>query len=152
MITIKWLLPDLEATAAAGAKLSKTLEPGCILLMEGELGSGKTTLCKNICASLGVPMNLVTSPTYTMVNIYSYDSGVIHHLDLYRLEDQKELEDFDYEDLIAVDGFTLVEWPKLLRPLIDNQKVLNININYVSDGSRELILSSHDYLYERLMN
>jgi len=86
------------------------------------------------------------------VLIYSYDSGVIHHLDLYRLEDQKELEDFDYEDLIAVDGFTLVEWPKLLRPLIDTQKVLNININYVSDGSRELILSSHDYLYERLMN
>jgi len=152
MITIKWLLPDLEATAAAGAKLSKTLEPGCIVMMEGDLGSGKTTLCKNICASLGVPMNLVTSPTYTMVNIYSYDSGVIHHLDLYRLEDQKELEDFDYEDLIAVDGITLVEWPKLLRPLIDTQKVLNININYVSDGSRELILSSHDYLYERLMN
>ena len=152
MITIKWLLPDLEATAAAGEKLSKILEPGCIVMMEGDLGSGKTTLCKNICASLGVPMNLVTSPTYTMVNIYSYDSGVIHHLDLYRLEDQKELEDFDYEDLIAVDGFTLVEWPKLLRPLIDTQKVLNININYVSDGSRELILSSHDYLYERLMN
>ena len=152
MITIKWLLPDLEATAAAGAKLSKSLEPGCIIMMEGDLGSGKTTLCKNICASLGVPMNLVTSPTYTMVNIYSYDSGVIHHLDLYRLEDQKELEDFDYEDLIAVDGFTLVEWPKLLGPLIDTQRVLNININYVSDGSRELILSSHDYLYERLMN
>ena len=152
MITIKWLLPDLEATAAAGAKLSKTLEPGCIVMMEGDLGSGKTTLCKNICASLGVPINLVTSPTYTMVNMYSYDLGVIHHLDLYRLEDQKELEDFDYEDLIAVDGFTLVEWPKLLRPLIDTQKVLNININYVSDGSRELILSSHDYLYERLMN
>jgi len=152
MITIKWLLPDLEATAAAGAKLSKTLEPGCIVMMEGDLGSGKTTLCKNICASLGVPINLVTSPTYTMVNMYSYDSGVIHHLDLYRLEDQKELEDFDFEDLIAVDGITLVEWPKLLRPLIDTQKVLNININYVSDGSRELILSSHDCLYERLMN
>ncbi|MGA1538755.1 MAG: tRNA (adenosine(37)-N6)-threonylcarbamoyltransferase complex ATPase subunit type 1 TsaE [bacterium] len=152
MITIKWLLSDLEATAAAGAKLSKTLEPGCIVMMEGDLGSGKTTLCKNICASLGVPINLVTSPTYTMVNMYSYDSGVIHHLDLYRLEDQKELEDFDFEDLIAVDGITLVEWPKLLRPLIDTQRVLNININYVSDGSRELILSSHDCLYERLMN
>ena len=152
MITIRWLLPDLEATAAARAKLSKTLEPGCIVMMEGDLGSGKTTLCKNICASLGVPINLVTSPTYTMVNMYSYDSGVIHHLDLYRLEDQKELEDFDFEDLIAVDGITLVEWPKLLRPLIDTQRVLNININYVSDGSRELILSSHDCLYERLMN
>ena len=152
MITIKWLLPDIEATAVAGAKLSKTLEPGCIVMMEGDLGSGKTTLCKNICASLGVPINLVTSPTYTMVNMYSYDSGVIHHLDLYRLEDQKELEDFDFEDLIAVDGITLVEWPKLLRPLIDTQRVLDININYVSDGSRELILSSHDCLYERLMN
>ena len=152
MITIRWLLPDLEATAAAGAKLSKILEPGCIVMMEGDLGSGKTTLCKNICVSLGVPINLVTSPTYTMVNMYSYNSGVIHHLDFYRLEDQKELEDFDFEDLIAVDGITLVEWPNLLRPIIDTQRVLNININYVSDGSRELIMSSHDSLYERLMN
>jgi tRNA threonylcarbamoyladenosine biosynthesis protein TsaE len=152
MITVKWFLSDLDATAAAGAKLSKILEPGCIVMMEGDLGSGKTTLCKNICASLGVPINLVTSPTYTMVNMYSYDLGVIHHLDLYRLEDKKELEDFDFEDLIAVDGITLVEWPKLLRPLIDTQKVLNININYVLDGSRELIMSSHDSLYERLMN
>lgn len=73
-------------------------------------------------------------------------------MDFYRLEDQKELEDFDFEDLIAVDGITLVEWPNLLRPLIDTQRVLNININYVSDGSRELIMSSHDSLYERLMN
>ena len=78
-------------------------------LFQGDLGSGKTTLCKNICASLGVPINLVTSPTYTMVNMYSYNSRVIHHLDLYRLEDQNELEDFDFEDLIAVDGITLVE-------------------------------------------
>ncbi|MEK9762359.1 MAG: tRNA (adenosine(37)-N6)-threonylcarbamoyltransferase complex ATPase subunit type 1 TsaE, partial [Deltaproteobacteria bacterium] len=101
---------------------------------------------------LGVTINFVTSPTYNMVNIYSYDSVVIQHLDLYRLEDQKELEDFDFEDLIAVDGITLVEWPKLLRPLIDTQGVLNIKINYVSDGSRELIMSSHDSLYERLMN
>ena len=152
MITVKWFLSDLDATAAAGAKLSKILEPGCIVMMEGDLGSGKTTLCKNICASLGVPINLVTSPTYTMVNMYSYDLGVIHHLDLYRLEDKKELEDFDFEDLIAVDGITLVEWPKLLRTLIDTQKVLNININYVLDGSRELIMSSHDSFYERLMN
>ena len=85
-------------------------------------------------------------------SIYAYNSGVIHHLDLYRLEDQNELEDFDFEDLIAVDGITLVEWPKLLRSLVGTQGVLNIKINYVSDGSRELIMSSHDSLYERLMN
>ena len=152
MITIKWFLSDLEATATAGAKLSRIFEPGCIVMMEGGLGSGKTTLCKNICASLGVPINLVTSPTYTMVNMYSYDSGVIHHLDLYRLEDQNELEDFDIEDLIAMDGITLVEWPKLLRPLVDNQRLLNIQINIVSDGSRELTMSSQDSFYERLLN
>ena len=152
MITTKWFLSDLEATATAGAKLSRIFEPGCIVMMEGDLGSGKTTLCKNICASLGVPINLVTSPTYTMVNMYSYDSGVIHHLDLYRLEDQNELEDFDIEDLIAMDGITLVEWPKLLRPLVDNQRLLNIQINIVSDGSRELTMSSHDSFYESLLN
>ena len=152
MIEIKWFLSDLEATATAGAKLSKILEPGCIIMMEGDLGSGKTTLCKNICASLGVPINLVTSPTYTMVNMYSCDSGVIHHLDLYRLENQNELEDFDLEELIALGGITLVEWPKLLRPLVDNQRLLNIQINIVSDGSRELTMSSHDSFYERLLN
>ena len=121
-------------------------------MMECDLGSGKTTLCKNICASLGVPINLVTSPTYTMVNVYSCDSGVIHHLDLYRLEDQNELEDFDLEDLIALGGITLVEWPKLLRPLIGNHGVLNIQINYVSEASRELTMSSHDSFYKRLLN
>ena len=152
MIEIKWFLSDLEATATAGAKLSKILEPGCIIMMEGDLGSGKTTLCKNICASLGVPINLVTSPTYTMVNMYSCDSGVIHHLDLYRLEDQNELEDFDLEELIALGGITLVEWPKLLKPLIGNHGVLNIQINYVSEGSRELTMSSHDSFYKRLLN
>ena len=136
----------------AGAKLSKILEPGCILLMEGGLGSGKTTLCKHICAGLGVPIKLVTSPTYTMVNMYSSTAGIIHHLDLFRLEEQNELEDFDLEDLIAMDGVTLVEWPKLLKPIIETQRVLNVQINHITEDSRELTMSSHDPFYERILN
>ena len=149
MLSVSWILADLAATAAAGERLGSTLEPGCVVLLEGSLGSGKTTLCKSICSRWGVNPSVVISPTYTLVNMYPSPRGMIYHLDLFRLEDQRELDDFDLEDLVSPDGVTLVEWPKLLRPLLSEEGLLELNLSTIDTG-RQLDLRSSDPMFARL--
>ncbi|MBC8258178.1 MAG: tRNA (adenosine(37)-N6)-threonylcarbamoyltransferase complex ATPase subunit type 1 TsaE [SAR324 cluster bacterium] len=134
-------LNSLEITAAAARIIASDLFAGAILLLWGKMGAGKTTFAKSLCAGLGVLPEIVTSPTYTLVNIY-HGKMPVYHVDLFRLTEQEQLDDFDRQDLIAEQGVTLVEWPEFIPDYLTDEPVLNLCFKTVSENQRQLILQS----------
>ena len=102
-------LPDDAATAELGASLARELVVGDIVLLEGDLGAGKTALARSIIRSLaGDPMLDVPSPTFALVQPYDTPAGPVLHADLYRLGDPREVDELGLLDNPA--AIVLVEW------------------------------------------
>ncbi|WP_193337298.1 tRNA (adenosine(37)-N6)-threonylcarbamoyltransferase complex ATPase subunit type 1 TsaE [Devosia beringensis] len=102
-------LPDDDATAALGATLAAELQPGDLVLLEGDLGAGKTALARAIIRSLaGDPALEVPSPTFALVQPYDTAKGPLLHADLYRLGDPREIDELGLRD--NPDAIVLVEW------------------------------------------
>lgn len=99
-----------EAMVAFGQRLGAVMNDGVIFL-EGDLGTGKTTLCRGILRSRG-HQGAVKSPTFTLVEPYDFDSGPVFHFDLYRLVDSEELEYMGIRDYFQPANLCLVEWPE----------------------------------------
>jgi len=99
-----------EETVSLGRELAKEVQPPCTVLLEGELGSGKTTLVKGILASLAsVPEDEVTSPTFTLVHEYGPE-GRVYHVDLYRIEGARDLATLGLDELLNREATVLIEW------------------------------------------
>jgi len=103
------ILPDEAATLAFGVKLSHHLSPGQLIFLEGQLGSGKTTCARGILRGFGFS-GPVKSPTYTLVESYDFDWGVLYHFDLYRIHDPRELEFIGLREYFSDESIVLVEW------------------------------------------
>lgn len=99
-----------EATEAAGAELARTLAPGEVVLVEGELGSGKTTFIRGACRALGVTA-VVTSPTFTIGQRYP-GPVTVAHVDLYRIASLDEEDPELLADYLRPDTIAFVEWPQ----------------------------------------
>ncbi|HYC28302.1 MAG TPA: tRNA (adenosine(37)-N6)-threonylcarbamoyltransferase complex ATPase subunit type 1 TsaE [Chitinophagaceae bacterium] len=100
-----------------------------ILLLEGQLGAGKTTLCAAICRELGSD-DVVNSPTFSIIQEYSSPGGPIYHIDLYRTKDTAEVYDTGIEDILHSGHICLIEWPEKILPLLpDPYAKLTIHIN-----------------------
>ena len=142
-------LPSLEATSSFGTRLGKHLTLGSIVCLFGEMGSGKTTLCKSICSSLGIHPNTVISPTYTIVNLYE---GIlpVHHVDLYRFTSPEELYSIDENDLFCFDGITLIEWPQFVFSLLEQEEILSLHLTRNSETSRHCQLEAEGNFYQSL--
>lgn len=106
-----------EETLAFGRELASLLKPPCLVLLEGELGSGKTVLTKGIAAGLGAASESeVNSPTFALVHEYNGESKV-YHIDLYRIESARELATLGLEDMLSERRATvIVEWGEKLEP------------------------------------
>ena len=100
--------PEMEAL---GGRIAHALSPGCLIYLQGDLGTGKTTLVRGLLRGLGHHGG-VKSPTYTLVEPYRIGRLRIFHLDLYRLADPEELEWIGFRDLLDGEGICLVEWPE----------------------------------------
>lgn len=109
-----------------------------ILLVCGEVGSGKTTLIKEICKQLKVE-DTVTSPTYTLINEYNANDGLVIHMDLYRIKNNEDINDlglFEYFD----NKFIIIEWPeKIMNDLDCNHSVLKIDLTNVNERKINLM-------------
>jgi tRNA threonylcarbamoyladenosine biosynthesis protein TsaE len=130
-------LPDLQATRSLGRKLGQSLPAGSVLLLEGDLGSGKTTLVQGIGEGLGITDPIV-SPTFTLINEYTEGRLPLYHLDLYRLESEEvealHLETY-WEGIEFPLGIVAIEWAERLdyKPI----NYLRICLTYAADGGRQ---------------
>jgi tRNA threonylcarbamoyladenosine biosynthesis protein TsaE len=105
------------ATVTAGRDFARTLEPGAIVLLSGDLGAGKTAFVRGMAEGLGIPPSEVSSPTFTLVQEYRGGRLPLYHVDLYRLK-AIEVEDLGLDELTLEGGVTAIEWPdRLPRPL-----------------------------------
>ena len=110
---IEYTSQSSEETLAFGANFAKKLAKKDVVIFSGNLGSGKTTLIRGICRGLGVEQ-VVTSPTFTLVN--EYDGPLpIFHFDFYRLGHETELLDLGLEEYLYGDGICLIEWPDIAK-------------------------------------
>ena len=99
-----------EETRNMGARLAEELLPGDVILLEGDLGAGKSELARGIAAGLGVT-ETVTSPSFTILNVYQSGRIPLYHFDWYRLENPEELYELGMDEYLGGDGIALVEWP-----------------------------------------
>ncbi|MFL2581864.1 MAG: tRNA (adenosine(37)-N6)-threonylcarbamoyltransferase complex ATPase subunit type 1 TsaE [Flavobacteriales bacterium] len=99
-----------------------------VIVFNGEMGAGKTTLIKEICVKLGVKEN-VTSPTFGIINTYLGRKGEVFHFDAYRIENEKEAFDVGIEEYLFSGNWCLIEWPDKIEAFLPNQKdILEVDI------------------------
>ena len=126
-----------EQTATAGEALGRTLGPGDVVALYGELGTGKTCFVQGLVRGLGVTTQ-ATSPTFVLVNEYRGRLPV-HHVDAYRTGGLAELMDLGLLDLIGGDGVTLLEWADRAEPLLPSRAV-RVRIEGLGDEPRAVTI------------
>lgn len=113
--------------------------PNKVLLFNGEMGVGKTTLIKSLAKSLGVN-DVTSSPTFSLVNEYQIiDNQYIYHFDVYRLKNEMEAMDMGIEDYLYSGNWCFIEWPEKIPNCIPDQHSI-ITIELLPDGKRRLTL------------
>lgn len=123
---------------------AKDLQNGDILLLEGELGSGKTTFTKGLCKYFGISEDEVRSPTFTLMNTYSTldnqnQAEQIVHIDTYRMDETQELIDIGVEEhLNDENSIVLVEWPEKIKDLVEKRGTKKIKFKHVEDNRRKI--------------
>ena len=131
------LLADDAATEALGAELAGSLKPGDLVVLEGDLGAGKTALARAIIRRLaGDPTLDVPSPTFALVQPYDTAKGLILHADLYRLGDPREVEELGLLD--NPDAIALVEWAER-SPEIMAAATLKVTLSIPPGGAGRLV-------------
>ena len=110
-----------------------------IILITGEVGTGKTTLIKEYCKLIGVE-EIVNSPTYTLINEYQNKSGKIVHMDLYRVEDKNEINELGLFEYLE-NSIVIIEWPEIILKMIDIKYSL-INITFINEKERKLSIKN----------
>jgi tRNA threonylcarbamoyladenosine biosynthesis protein TsaE len=110
----------------------------CVVTLSGDLGSGKTTMVRAICAGYGVTED-VTSPTYAIVHKYASPKSPVYHLDLYRLDGPKDLQNVGFDEIVESVSLVLIEWPAVAERVIPETTV-NIHLEAIDgDASRRRV-------------
>jgi len=124
-----------------GRTLAQLLTPPKIVLLRGDLGAGKTTLVKGIAAAFEAAAEEdVTSPTFTLVHEYRGPRAKLYHIDLYRVDTQRELETLGLEDLRSDDSILLIEWGEKFPRLVRERDV-EIVLERIAENERRIRIS-----------
>ncbi|TRZ45223.1 tRNA (adenosine(37)-N6)-threonylcarbamoyltransferase complex ATPase subunit type 1 TsaE [Robertkochia solimangrovi] len=135
MNTIVYELDTVNATAAKILDLLKYKT----VLFKGKMGAGKTTLIKALVKAMGSE-DIVSSPTFSLVNEYEGEEGSIYHFDLYRLENSSDAYDIGLDEYLDSGQYCLIEWPERISDILSNEVSL-IEIKVLFNGKREVLIS-----------
>ena len=124
-------------TEAVGASLGKILKPGTVIAYRGDLGAGKTAFTRGLARGLG-SSEMVTSPTYTIVNEYLGGRMPLFHFDMYRLASSDDLWDIGWEDYLDRNGVCAVEWSENVEDAME--KPIVITIEKLGEESRRITI------------
>lgn len=122
------IIRNESETEKFGIGLAGELEPGAVIALEGDLGTGKTTLTKSIARGLGID-DVITSPTFNIVKEYRSGRLPLYHFDVYRIGDVDEMYEIGYEEYFYGDGVCIVEWADLIEDIIPDDAI-RIQIEY----------------------
>ncbi len=138
-----YIVEDLDSLPQVVKLLLPGLLEAKIITLHGDLGAGKTTLVKEVCAQLGID-DLVSSPTYSIINEYEHAQGdvKVYHMDLYRIEKEDELLNIGFEDYLYSGHLVFIEWPQIAEHLLPSGTIA-IHINIFDNSSRRLNLSKY---------
>ncbi|KAA3601507.1 MAG: tRNA (adenosine(37)-N6)-threonylcarbamoyltransferase complex ATPase subunit type 1 TsaE [Calditrichaeota bacterium] len=132
-----------KETFQIGIEIAKTFVCGDVILLNGDLGAGKTNLSKGICESLGVK-KIITSPTFTIVNDYEIGDKIliglerVVHFDFYRIESSDEFYNLGIEEYFDENSISLIEWHEKAKEFLPS-KTKSISIKILSENEREII-------------
>jgi tRNA threonylcarbamoyladenosine biosynthesis protein TsaE len=140
-----FLTQSPEETVARGRELAAGMKPPLLVLLSGDLGSGKTTLAKGIISGLGAASeDEVTSPTFTLVHVFHYAASdapekpaKIYHADLYRIENFHDLESLGLEDALSEPAIIVVEWSERFQ-LANDWPRIEISLEHLGSDTRRI--------------
>lgn len=134
-----------EETMLFAQKLAKTVGKDVVFTLKGDLGAGKTHFVKGFVKGLGSD-ELVTSPTFTLLNVYEGGRCPVYHFDMYRLSSLEEAEELGFEEyfnLETLDGIVFVEWPERVEGLIKCPHI-EIDLQSLEGNKRKIIVGAED--------
>ena len=129
-------IKDLEHIREAAREFINQIGDHRVFAFYGKMGAGKTTFVKAICEELGVE-DVITSPTFAIINEYSLSEGRLYHFDFYRIKKLEEVYDMGYEDYFYSGALCFIEWPELIEEVLPDDAV-RVHIEEQPDGSRRV--------------
>jgi tRNA threonylcarbamoyladenosine biosynthesis protein TsaE len=141
---------SVSETIQLGKKIGSLLRPGDVVALVGELGSGKTQFIKGLAEGVGVGKSTyISSPSFTLINEYP-GRIPLYHVDLFRLEQEKEAEELGLEDYFQGEGITAIEWADKIPSLLPKEMLL-IHIAYTGKNTRSLEITGKGKRFEDLV-
>ena len=139
-LTREFTTNSAEETIALGRELAASLSPPKLVVLRGDLGAGKTTLVKGIAEGFNAASQEdVTSPTFTLIHEYRGPAATLYHIDLYRVDTQRELETLGLDDLMTENSVLLIEWGEKFQRF-QLERDYEIALSRISDTERAIAL------------
>ena len=132
---MKYISNSEKDTYKLAKMFEEKLHGGEVVVLNGDLGAGKTTFTKGLCKALGITEN-VTSPTFTLMNIYKSGRLNLYHFVMYRIEDESEALELGLDEFFNSNGVCMIEWAENIRNMIPKNHI-TINITKLGENSRE---------------
>ena len=135
---MEYISNSYEDTLQIGKDFAKTLVSGDVIALNGDLGAGKTAFTTGVALGMNIT-DYVSSPTFTIVNVYSNGKTPLFHFDLYRLDNEDDLYDIGVEEYLDGEGICLFEWPNLLGDIVKPTYIVEITKDLsVSEDYRKI--------------
>ncbi|NMB09455.1 MAG: tRNA (adenosine(37)-N6)-threonylcarbamoyltransferase complex ATPase subunit type 1 TsaE [Tissierellia bacterium] len=137
----EYISENLNDTEKFGESLAKSLKNGDVISLIGDMGAGKTTLVQTIGKKIGVE-DYITSPTFSLVNTF-YGDVELNHLDLYRMEDSREIESIDIDNYVYPNGISIIEWAERAQEYMP-RNLIQIYIDKLGENKRKFIIKGNN--------